>query len=77
MALLPYGIVPPRLVFSVVGKEVHNKLVDLGQREHLARSAVDRHVYHRNVARERVRGCFGPNYSTKLHSPDLGWIWSP
>ena len=77
MALLPYGIVPPRFVFSVVGKEVHNKLVDLGQGEHLARRAVYRHVYHRNVARERVRGCLGPNYSTKLHSPDLGGFWSP
>ena len=49
---VPYAIVPPGLVLSVVRKEVHNKFVDFGQGEHLARRTVDRHVYHGYVAKE-------------------------
>ena len=49
---VPYAIVPPGLVLSVVWKEVHYKFVDFGQGEHLARRTVDRHVYHGYVAKE-------------------------
>ena len=30
-SFVPYGIVPSRLVFSIVRKEVHDELIDLGQ----------------------------------------------
>ena len=49
---VPYAIVPPGLVLSVVWKEVHYKFVDFGQGQHLARRTVDRHVYHGYVAKE-------------------------
>ena len=49
---VPYAIVPPGLVLSVVRKEVHYKFVDFGQGQHLARRTVDRHVYHGYVAKE-------------------------
>ena len=26
---LPYGVVPPRLILTVVGKQIHDELIDL------------------------------------------------
>lgn len=40
---VPDGILPALLVLSVVREQVHDELVDLRQRQHLARRVLDRH----------------------------------
>ena len=49
---VPYRIVPARLVLSVVREQLHDKFVDLREREHLARGTVYGHVDHGYVARD-------------------------
>lgn len=46
------GVLPPLGVFSVVRESIHDELVDLAEREHLLRAALDRHGSERDV---RVR----------------------
>ena len=41
---------PSRLVFSIVRKEVHDELIDLGQSHRLTGAAVNRHRDHGYVA---------------------------
>lgn len=37
------GVLPPLGVFSVVRESIHDELVDLAERQHLLRAALDRH----------------------------------
>ena len=50
MMCLPYRVVPPRLILSVVGKQIHDELIDLGQSHRLTGAAVYRHRDHGYVA---------------------------
>lgn len=51
--IVAQGILPALGVFPVVGKTVHDKLVDLAERKHLLRTALDGHSGERNVGVRR------------------------
>ena len=51
MLCLPYRVVPPGLILSVVGKQIHDELIDLWQSHRLTGAAVYRHRDHGYVAK--------------------------
>ena len=51
MLCLPYRVVPSRLILTIVGKQVHDELINLGEGHHLTRAAVYRHRDHGYVAK--------------------------
>ena len=50
MLCLPYRVVPPWLILTVVGKQIHDELIDLWQSHRLTGAAVYRHRDHGYVA---------------------------
>ena len=50
--IIPNGILPALLILSVEGKELHDKLVDLGEGQHLATRVLDRHRDQGDQARQ-------------------------
>jgi hypothetical protein len=50
---IPNRILPALLILPVEGKELHDKLVDLCQRQHLAPRMLDRHSDQRYQARHK------------------------
>lgn len=41
--VMTQGVLPPLSVFSVIRESIHDELVDLAERQHLLRAALDRH----------------------------------
>ena len=52
VCIIPNGILPALLILSVEGKELHDKLVDLGEGQHLATRVLDRHRDQGDQARQ-------------------------
>jgi hypothetical protein len=53
LVCIPNRILPALLILSVEWKELHDKLVDLSESQHLASRMLDRHRDQRNQARQQ------------------------
>ena len=52
---MPDGILPALLILSVEREQVHDELIDLRQRKHLAGRVLDSHCYQTDVGIGRFR----------------------